>query len=88
MGLWNRERTEDLGGSGSGERKWKPDGRPESGDKGQEESGVGTDWAERLQALWKMGLSRSRKLPEYITENVSEELIQLEDLVKVYDTGA
>ena len=60
MGLWNRERTEDLGGSGSGERKWKPDGRPESGDKGQEESGVGTDWAERLQALWKMGLSRSR----------------------------
>lgn len=27
------------------------------------------------------------KLPEYITENVSEDLIRLEDLVKVYDTG-
>ncbi|MCI8658706.1 MAG: ABC transporter ATP-binding protein [Lachnospiraceae bacterium] len=28
------------------------------------------------------------KLPDYITENVSEELIRLEDLVKIYDTGA
>lgn len=91
MGLLNRRGTEDLGGFWSREKpekKWKPDGRPESEDKRQEESGVGTDWAERLQALWKMGLPRSRKLPEYITENVSEELIRLEDLVKVYDTGA
>lgn len=91
MGLLNRRGTEDLGGFWSREkpdRKWKPDGRPESGEKRQEESEAGTDWAERLQALWKMGLPRSRKLPEYITENVSEELIRLEDLVKVYDTGA
>ena len=29
-----------------------------------------------------------KKIPGYITENVSEELIRLEDLVKIYDTGA
>lgn len=40
----------------------------------------------KIKALLKMG--REGKLPEYITENVSEELIRLEDLVKVYDTGA
>ncbi len=40
----------------------------------------------KIKALLKMG--REDKLPEYITENVSEELIRLEDLVKVYDTGA
>ncbi len=28
------------------------------------------------------------KLPDYITENVCDELIRLEDLAKVYDTGA
>lgn len=38
--------------------------------------------------IWRNGPGRSLKLPEYITENVSEELIRLEDLVKVYDTGA
>ena len=26
--------------------------------------------------------------PQYMTENISEELIRLEDLVKIYDTGA
>lgn len=31
---------------------------------------------------------KPRKLPEYVTENVCEDLIRLEDLVKVYDTGA
>jgi putative ABC transport system ATP-binding protein len=35
------------------------------------------------------GLPGYRKaVPGYITENVSEELIRLEDLVKIYDTGA
>lgn len=33
-------------------------------------------------------LRKPGKLPEYITENVCEDLIRLEDLVKVYDTGA
>lgn len=31
---------------------------------------------------------KAKNLPDYLTENVSEELIRLEDLVKVYDTGA
>ena len=29
-----------------------------------------------------------KKLPPYVTENVTEELIRLENLVKIYDTGA
>lgn len=29
-----------------------------------------------------------RKLPAYMTENVSQDLIRLENLVKIYDTGA
>lgn len=33
-------------------------------------------------------LRKPGKLPEYVTENVCEDLIRLEDLVKVYDTGA
>lgn len=32
-------------------------------------------------------LRKPKKLPEYITENVSDDLIRLEDLVKIYDTG-
>lgn len=44
----------------------------------------------RLGSKIKAGLrmGRETQLPEYITGNVSEELIRLEDLVKVYDTGA
>lgn len=30
---------------------------------------------------------KPKKLPDYITENVSDDLILLEDLVKIYDTG-
>lgn len=33
-------------------------------------------------------LNRKKDIPAYITENVSEDLIRLEDLVKIYDTGA
>lgn len=33
-------------------------------------------------------LLRNKTLPAYLTENVSEDLIRLEDLVKIYDTGA
>lgn len=36
-----------------------------------------------IRDLWK-----TKKLPGYITENVCEELIRLEDLTKLYDTGA
>lgn len=32
-------------------------------------------------------LRKPEKLPDYIAENVSEDLIRLEDLVKIYDTG-
>ena len=35
-----------------------------------------------------MILKRKQKLPSYITENVTEDLIRLENLVKIYDTGA
>ena len=42
----------------------------------------------KLSGAWIKGLKKNQKLPEYITENVSEELIHLEDLVKIYDTGA
>ena len=31
---------------------------------------------------------RDKKLSPYMTENVHEELIRLENLVKIYDTGA
>ncbi len=31
---------------------------------------------------------KGQKLPAYMTENVSQELIRLENLVKIYDTGA
>lgn len=31
---------------------------------------------------------RKKALPSYITENVTEDLIRLENLVKIYDTGA
>lgn len=34
--------------------------------------------------MWK----RERKLPSYITENVSDDLIKIEDMVKIYDTGS
>lgn len=37
--------------------------------------------------MWKFW-KNNEKLPSYITENVSEELIRLENLVKIYDTGA
>lgn len=37
----------------------------------------------KVRDLWK-----PKKIPEYITENVCEELIRLEDLTKLYDTGA
>lgn len=33
-------------------------------------------------------LKKNRKMPSYITENVSEDLIRLDNLVKIYDTGA
>ena len=33
-------------------------------------------------------LKQRKRIPDYIMENVSEELIRLEDLVKIYDTGA
>lgn len=42
----------------------------------------------KLKSVLQRCLGREYKLPEYITENISEELIRLEDLVKVYDTGA
>ena len=47
------------------------------------ENGAGKLWD-----MWRKSLKKALKFPEYITENVSEELIRLEDLVKVYDTGA
>ena len=47
------------------------------------ENGAGKLWDK-----WRKSLKKALKFPEYITENVSEELIRLEDLVKVYDTGA
>lgn len=50
--------------------------------KAQEKGRLGFNIKETLRR------GRETKLPEYITENVSEELIRLEDLVKVYDTGA
>ena len=31
---------------------------------------------------------KKNKLPDYMTKNVSEDLIRLENLVKIYDTGA
>ena len=33
------------------------------------------------------GFLKPGRMPDYITENVSEDLIRLEDLVKIYDTG-
>ena len=35
-----------------------------------------------ISLTWK-----KRKIPSYLTENVSENLIVLENLVKIYDTG-
>lgn len=37
--------------------------------------------------MWKFW-KKKQELPSYITENVSEDLIRLENLVKIYDTGA
>lgn len=37
-----------------------------------------------MKNLWK----RKAPAPSYITENVTEDLIRLENLVKIYDTGA
>ncbi len=37
--------------------------------------------------MWKFW-KKKEELPSYITENVSEDLIRLENLVKIYDTGA
>lgn len=36
----------------------------------------------------KIELKRKKKLPSLVTENITEDLIKIEDLVKVYDTGA
>lgn len=36
----------------------------------------------------KIEFKRKKKLPSFVTENLSEDLIRIEDLVKVYDTGA
>ncbi len=38
--------------------------------------------------LGRLPWPKRRKLPAYMTENVSRDLIRLEDLVKIYDTGA
>lgn len=38
--------------------------------------------------LGRLSWPKRKKLPAYMTESVSRELIRLEDLVKVYDTGA
>ena len=37
-------------------------------------------------AKLKSRIFRSRKIPSYLTENVTEDLIVLKNLVKVYDT--
>ena len=74
MRLWNRGKTEDLGGAWSLE---KPDRKPRVGEIIPK---VKTGWAKRF--------GRFPGVPGYITENISEELIRLEDLVKIYDTGA
>ena len=34
--------------------------------------------------MWK----REKRLPSYMTENVSDDLIRLVDMVKIYDTGS
>ncbi len=39
-------------------------------------------------AKLKSRIFRSRKIPSYLTENVTEDLIVLKNLVKVYDTGS
>ena len=39
--------------------------------------------------LWNPGgFLKKKGLPAYMTENLTEELIRLENLVKIYDTGA
>ena len=101
MGLWKRGGMEDLRGAWSRKRPGKSVGRGwETGEPAEErsragekkteseENGQGQSGTEKLRALWNRRPAVARRLPEYITENVSEELIRLEDLVKVYDTGA
>lgn len=40
-----------------------------------------------MEMKWKLPW-KQKKLPSYLTENVQEDLIRLENLVKIYDTGA
>lgn len=40
-----------------------------------------------MEMKWKLSW-KQKKLPSYLTENVQEDLIRLENLVKIYDTGA
>lgn len=74
MKLWNHRKTEDLGGG------WLP-GKP-----GRKFRAGGIIL--KLTAAWADRRGKIPGLPGYITENISEELIRLEDLVKIYDTGA
>ncbi len=43
---------------------------------------------EALMKMIKNPFVREKETPSYLTENVSEDLIRLENLVKIYDTGA
>lgn len=104
MGLWKRGGAQNLGGSWLRERPEEKTARgleagipaakdvktgeerpekPESKEKGQRGFGI-----EGLRNMWEKRPARPGKLPEYINGNIGEELIRLEDLVKVYDTGA
>ena len=40
-----------------------------------------------MEMKWKLPW-KQKKMPSYLTENVQEDLIRLENLVKIYDTGA
>lgn len=33
-------------------------------------------------------MEKGKRLPSYMTENVSDDLIRLVDMVKIYDTGS
>ena len=43
---------------------------------------------EALMKMIKNPFVREKETPSYLTQNVSEDLIRLENLVKIYDTGA
>ena len=43
---------------------------------------------EALMKMIRNPFVREKETPSYLTENVSEDLIRLENLVKIYDTGA